>query len=78
MSMLGGTPPHVWALALYRCRDYERVGVPMLPVVAGPDAFAPNDVGLDVAVLGERVLVLDPKARAVRVFAPAKVVHVNE
>ncbi|MGE0054226.1 MAG: heme o synthase [Hyphomicrobium sp.] len=30
------TPPHFWALALYRCRDYERVGVPMLPVVAGP------------------------------------------
>ncbi len=31
------TPPHFWALALYRCRDYERVQVPMLPVVAGPD-----------------------------------------
>ena len=29
------TPPHFWALALYRCRDYERVGVPMLPVVKG-------------------------------------------
>jgi protoheme IX farnesyltransferase len=32
------TPPHFWALALYRARDYERVGVPMLPVVAGADA----------------------------------------
>jgi protoheme IX farnesyltransferase len=32
------TPPHFWALALYRARDYERAGVPMLPVVAGPDA----------------------------------------
>ncbi|MEQ1713505.1 MAG: heme o synthase [Hyphomicrobium sp.] len=32
------TPPHFWALALYRSRDYERVGVPMLPVVAGPAA----------------------------------------
>ena len=31
------TPPHFWALALYRARDYERVGVPMLPVVAGGD-----------------------------------------
>lgn len=31
------TPPHFWALALYRARDYERVGVPMLPVVHGPD-----------------------------------------
>jgi len=31
------TPPHFWALALYRCKDYEKVGVPMLPVVAGAD-----------------------------------------
>jgi protoheme IX farnesyltransferase len=31
------TPPHFWTLSLYRCRDYERAGVPMLPVVAGPD-----------------------------------------
>jgi protoheme IX farnesyltransferase len=30
------TPPHFWALALYRARDYEAAGVPMLPVVAGP------------------------------------------
>src|SRR5262245_36387323 len=31
------TPPHFWALALYRARDYERAGVPMLPVVAGQE-----------------------------------------
>jgi heme o synthase len=30
------TPPHFWALALYRARDYEAAGVPMLPVVSGP------------------------------------------
>ena len=29
------TPPHFWALALTRTRDYERVGIPMLPVVKG-------------------------------------------
>ena len=29
------TPPHFWALALYRNDDYRGVGVPMLPVVAG-------------------------------------------
>jgi heme o synthase len=29
------TPPHFWALALYRSGDYQRAGVPMLPVVAG-------------------------------------------
>ncbi|HRD74972.1 MAG TPA: heme o synthase [Hyphomicrobiaceae bacterium] len=29
------TPPHFWALALFRSGDYERAGVPMLPVVSG-------------------------------------------
>lgn len=29
------TPPHFWALALLRRRDYARAGVPMLPVVYG-------------------------------------------
>ncbi|MBY8974213.1 heme o synthase [Rhodobacteraceae bacterium NNCM2] len=32
------TPPHFWALALFRNDDYARVGVPMMPVVAGPKA----------------------------------------
>jgi protoheme IX farnesyltransferase len=32
------TPPHFWALALFRSDDYARAGVPMLPVVAGADA----------------------------------------
>jgi heme o synthase len=56
------TPPHFWALALYRSGDYEKAGVPMLPVVAGaaetkrqmlvytlilwPLALAPYFVGL--------------------------------
>src|SRR5712664_1608224 len=30
------TPPHFWALSLYRAGDYAAAGVPMLPVVAGP------------------------------------------
>ena len=29
------TPPHFWALSLYAHTDYERAGVPMLPVVSG-------------------------------------------
>lgn len=29
------TPPHFWALALYRSEDYARAGIPMLPVVRG-------------------------------------------
>ena len=32
------TPPHFWALALFRNADYTRVGVPMMPVVAGEAA----------------------------------------
>ncbi len=32
------TPPHFWALALYRNADYIRAGVPMMPVVAGVEA----------------------------------------
>ena len=30
------TPPHFWALALYRTREYARAGLPMLPVTHGP------------------------------------------
>jgi protoheme IX farnesyltransferase len=29
------TPPHFWALSLFRAGDYGKVGIPMLPVVAG-------------------------------------------
>ncbi len=35
MIILFWTPPHFWALALYRADDYARAGIPMLPVVAG-------------------------------------------
>ena len=30
------TPPHSWALALYKCGDYADAGVPMMPVAKGP------------------------------------------
>ncbi|MFO1114921.1 MAG: heme o synthase [Beijerinckiaceae bacterium] len=29
------TPPHFWALALFKCADYGRAGVPMMPNVKG-------------------------------------------
>ena len=32
------TPPHFWALSLFVRSDYAAAGIPMLPVVAGPDA----------------------------------------
>ena len=31
------TPPHFWALALYKSKEYAEVGVPMLPNVKGPE-----------------------------------------
>ncbi|MGL4574058.1 MAG: heme o synthase [Burkholderiaceae bacterium] len=31
------TPPHFWALALYRTEDYKQSGLPMLPVTHGPE-----------------------------------------
>lgn len=31
------TPPHFWALALYRTEDYARAGLPMLPVTHGSE-----------------------------------------
>ena len=36
------TPPHFWALSLLIQRDYERAGVPMLPVVAGEQKTVEN------------------------------------
>ena len=44
------TPPHFWSLSLYRRGDYERAGVPMLPVVAG-DAETRRQILIYTAVL---------------------------
>ncbi|MEW6767177.1 MAG: heme o synthase [Pseudomonadota bacterium] len=68
------TPPHFWALALFRTDDYGRANVPMLPNVAGPDAtrlqillytvllvtaaFAPWPLGYFDAVYGVTSLLL--------------------
>jgi heme o synthase len=68
------TPPHFWALALYRAGDYAKAGVPMLPVVAGaretkkqillytivlwPVALAPTLVGMASWIYGGAALAL--------------------
>ena len=50
MIILFWTPPHFWALALYRTGDYARAGIPMLPVVAG-DATTRRHIMLYTVVL---------------------------
>jgi heme o synthase len=68
------TPPHFWALSLYRTGDYAKAGVPMLPVVAGkretkkqmllytlvlwPVALAPAALGMTGIVYGGVAVVL--------------------
>jgi protoheme IX farnesyltransferase len=47
------TPPHFWALALYRTEDYARAGIPMLPVVAG-DAHTRRQILLFAAAAADR------------------------
>jgi protoheme IX farnesyltransferase len=44
------TPPHFWALALYRTEDYARARIPMLPVVSG-DASTRRQIMLYTIVL---------------------------
>jgi heme o synthase len=44
------TPPHFWALALYRADDYARAGLPMLPVTHG-NAFTRLQILLYTLVL---------------------------
>ena len=68
------TPPHTWALALFRSGDYERAGVPMMPVVVGahktkvqmliytlvlvPTTLLPTVVGMSGRIYGVAALVL--------------------
>ena len=45
------TPPHFWALALYRSQDYAAAGVPMLPVVRGARVTQWHMLGYTVILL---------------------------
>jgi len=69
------TPPHFWSLALFANADYQRAGVPMLPVVAGaketrrqiviytlllvPLSLLPWLIGFSGLVYGLAAIVLD-------------------
>jgi protoheme IX farnesyltransferase len=50
LIMFARTPPHFWALALYRKHEYARAGVPMLPVSHG-DRFTRLHVLLYTMIL---------------------------
>jgi protoheme IX farnesyltransferase len=52
------TPPHFWALALYRRDDYTRAQVPMLPVVAGEDETRRQIVIYSVLLVASSLLLL--------------------
>ncbi len=45
------TPPHFWALALFVKLDYARVGIPMMPVVAGEQSTRRQILAYAVAML---------------------------
>lgn len=45
------TPPHFWALALFRSGDYARAGVPMLPVIHGEKSTRRQIVGYSFLML---------------------------
>jgi protoheme IX farnesyltransferase len=55
------TPPHFWALALRFQEDYEKAGVPMLPVVSG-ERMTTLQITLYAAVVGVVSLMLHPTA----------------
>ena len=45
------TPPHFWALSLYRSDDYKRAGIPMLPVVKGKKVTRTNIVFYSISLI---------------------------
>lgn len=50
------TPPHFWALAIVRRKDYERAGVPMLPVVRGEEETRRQILLYTVVLVGVSLL----------------------
>jgi protoheme IX farnesyltransferase len=50
------TPPHFWALALYRTRDYENAGLPMLPVTHGQQFTRLHIVLYSIALMATTAL----------------------
>ena len=47
------TPPHTWALALFRSGDYDAAGVPMMPVVVGHKKTAIQMLAMGFLIVGD-------------------------
>jgi len=67
------TPPHFWALALVRLKDYSRAGVPMLPVVRGEE-FTRGQIMLYAVGLVAVTLLLPILGMAGAIYIAAAVV----
>jgi protoheme IX farnesyltransferase len=50
------TPPHFWALALYKADDYRRAGIPMMPVARGPRVAKIQSLVYSVLLVAASVL----------------------
>jgi protoheme IX farnesyltransferase len=67
------TPPHFWALAMRYRGDYAAAGIPMLPVVRGPEETRKQILMYSLVLLGTSLLLV-PFGKAGVVYAVAAVV----
>jgi heme o synthase len=66
------TPPHFWALALVKCRDYGNAGVPMAPVVWGDARTIRQMLAYTIALVPLTLLIaLDPRVGMVYLVGAA-------
>lgn len=68
------TPPHFWALALYKNADYQRAGVPMLPVSHGSRATK-RQMSVYAVLLLAASLALLPSVHAQLIYATVAVIQ---
>jgi protoheme IX farnesyltransferase len=52
------TPPHFWALAINRNEDYQRAGIPMMPVVAGIKTSVIQMLAYSISLLPVSILLI--------------------
>ncbi|MGH7741307.1 MAG: heme o synthase [Candidatus Eiseniibacteriota bacterium] len=65
------TPPHFWALSLYRRDDYQRAGLPMLPVTHGEEETRRQILSYSVVLVAATLAVAPLAALGPLYWAPA-------